>query len=131
MLSILLTNPASTVLARVLAGEIAVAAAELRVLAAAADDTSASGSAALEPRVGVDEVRSYCIAAGLLVDDVHGVGVFTELIPGAEIDGLPYSLDLVDELERLGSQLAPFRDIAGRLHLLARRPSLTGAGQSS
>ncbi|WP_197704412.1 bifunctional 2-polyprenyl-6-hydroxyphenol methylase/3-demethylubiquinol 3-O-methyltransferase UbiG [Jatrophihabitans sp. GAS493] len=122
LISILVANPVSTVLARVLSGEVGVALQELRVLAGA-HDAGADAGQARQLRLGVAEVTAACVTAGLLVEQVHGVGVFTELIPGGEIDGLPYAAEVVGELESLGAQLPPFRDIAGRLRLLARRPA--------
>ncbi|SDJ14434.1 Methyltransferase domain-containing protein [Frankineae bacterium MT45] len=120
LISILVANPVSTVLARVLSGEVGVAVQELRALAGV---DAAAGGHARALRLGVAEVTAACAAAGLVVEQVHGVGVFTELIPGGEIDGLPYAAEVVGELESLGAQLPPFRDIAGRLRLLARRPA--------
>jgi S-adenosylmethionine-dependent methyltransferase len=61
---------------------------------------------------------------------VRGVGVFSELIPFGAPGGVTAAGNSVGEvaaeLEARGGDVAPFRDIAGRLHVLARRPLVNG-----
>jgi hypothetical protein len=56
--------------------------------------------------------------------------VFAELIPFGAPDGVTAAGqpigDLVAELESLGGGLSPFREIASRLHVLARRAPASG-----
>lgn len=54
--------------------------------------------------------------AGLDVEHVHGLGVFTEFAGGDDSDGA------LGELEALAAVRSPYRDIAARRHVLARRP---------
>jgi S-adenosylmethionine-dependent methyltransferase len=56
------------------------------------------------------------------VDLVDGIGVFTELVPGIELER-PGAMTALTELEAATSGLAPYRDIASRLHIIARRPA--------
>src|SRR5690606_6241723 len=57
-------------------------------------------------------------AAGLRVEAVHGIRVFTDLIPAAVAEGDPETLR---ELEVRLSTESPYREIAAQIHLLARR----------
>lgn len=105
LVSVLVGNPVAAVLARALAGEPTAALAELREL---------------DRRVGPDTVRRLCADAGLIVETRRGVGVFSDLVPGAALDA-PGALDDLDELDSAAADRAPFADIAARVHLLARR----------
>ena len=68
---------------------------------------------------------ALCEGMGLVIEQVHGVGVFSELVPGAELDSRPGATEALAELEELATSLPPFRDIASRVHLLARRAPST------
>lgn len=108
-LSVLVANPVAGVLARALAGDLTAALNDLRSL----DD------AAAQP--GPDAVRLLCRAEGLTVEQVHGVGVFSEFVRGEALDR-PGAREALEELEAESATRAPFRDIASNVHLLARRP---------
>ena len=108
--SILVNNPVASVLSRALAGDVASALLELRAM----HDTPGR-------LLDVAAVRAICDSLGLVVEQVHGVGVFSELVPGAELDALADAVDALAELEELASIQSPYREIAGRIHLLARR----------
>ncbi len=108
--SVLVNNPVASVLSRALAGDVGAALVELRSM------DGSPGS-----RLDVASVRTMCEQIGLVVEQVHGVGVFSELVPGAELDSHPDAIDALAELEELASNRPPFRDIASRIHLLARR----------
>jgi S-adenosylmethionine-dependent methyltransferase len=107
--SILVANPAAAVLARVLAGELETAITALRA----------------RPDFGADAIARLCVEVGLDVERVSGLGVFSELIPFGAPVGVTAAgnsvADRVDELEDLSADLSPFREIAARLHILARR----------
>ena len=109
LLSVLVTNPAAGVLSRALAGDVRSALRDLREL----DDR--------ETRIGPTSVRSLCEEHGLLIESVQGIGVFTELIPGASLDA-PGVRDALAELETESAARTPFTEIASRQHILARRP---------
>jgi SAM-dependent methyltransferase len=109
LISILVGNPVASVVARALAGEPAAALAELHEL----DSPQA--------RVGPDEMQRLCVAAGLVVEGRHGVGVFSDLVPGSALD-TPGARDALDRLDSDAAGRSPFAEIAGRVHLLVRRP---------
>lgn len=110
MLSALVANPVAGVLARALAGDLEGALAELR-------------SVDLEfERLGPRGVQEQCRAAGMLIDQVSGIGVFTELVPGGAVDA-PGGRETLAELEAMAATRPPFSEIAARVHVLARRPA--------
>lgn len=59
-------------------------------------------------------------AAGLEVEETHGVRVVADLLPATVLEEDPQA---VLELELELSNRAPFRDVASQLHLFARRPA--------
>jgi S-adenosylmethionine-dependent methyltransferase len=109
LLSVLVSNPAAGVLARALSGDLSSALTELRGLDV---DTH---------RPTPDGIRALCGVNGLVVEAVHGIGVFTELVPGASLDA-PGALEDLAQLEAETATRRPFADIASRVHVLARRP---------
>jgi 2-polyprenyl-3-methyl-5-hydroxy-6-metoxy-1,4-benzoquinol methylase len=109
LMSILVTNPAASVIARALAGEPAAALAELDDLDDAAD------------RIGPDAVLRLCRTAGLEVESRHGIGVFSDLVPGSALDQ-PGARDALERLDAGAADRSPFAEIAARVHLLVRRP---------
>jgi S-adenosylmethionine-dependent methyltransferase len=109
MMSVLVTNPAASVIARALAGEPEAALAELDELTAVA------------ARVGPDVVQQLCRTAGLIVEARHGIGVFSDLVPGSALDQ-PGARDALDRLDAGAAGRSPFAEIAARVHLLVRRP---------
>ncbi|HEV2888531.1 MAG TPA: methyltransferase domain-containing protein [Jatrophihabitans sp.] len=108
VLSVVVANPVAGVLARVLAGDLAGAQSMLSRPNRQAYD--AEGLAGL------------CLAAGLQVQSVEGLGVFTDLVPGIELDR-PGAIAALSELESALAGQPPYRDIAARLHVQARRPA--------
>jgi SAM-dependent methyltransferase len=113
LLSVLVSNPAAAVLARALTGDLAGALEEL---------DSDPG------RVSPAAVTELCAAAGLRVAERHGIGIFTELVPGAAVDRAGAREQLA-ELERRCADRPPFAELAGRVHLVVRRevdPELGG-----
>jgi S-adenosylmethionine-dependent methyltransferase len=108
LLSVLVGNPVAGVLARALGGDLVAALADLRSL----DSSSAAA--------GPDAVQALARAHGLVVEQVHGVGVFAELVPGSALDR-PGAGDALAELEAETSARPPFSEIAARVHVLARR----------
>ena len=106
MLSVLVANPVAGVLGRALAGDVAGALRELDQL----------GGTPAPARV-----HALCARHGLEVEQVHGIGVFTELVPGAALDA-PGARSALTELEARCATRSPFAEIAARVHVLARRP---------
>ncbi len=109
LLSVLVGNPAASVVARALGGEPALALLELHNLDAAT------------ARIGPDTVQRLCESAGLVIESRHGIGVFSDLVPGAALDA-PDARDALARLDADAAGRSPFAEIAGRVHLLARRP---------
>ena len=109
LMSILISNPAAAVIARALAGELAGALAELAAL-----DASAA-------RVGPDAVQQMCASVGFVVESRHGIGVFSDVVPGSALDQ-PGARDALDQLDAEAAGRSPFAEIAARVHLLVRRP---------
>jgi SAM-dependent methyltransferase len=109
IVSVLVGNPVASVIARALAGEPAAALAELREL-------DAPGA-----RIGPAAIEQFARAAGLAVEARHGIGVFSDLVPGSALDA-PGARDALDRLDGEAADRFPFADIAGRVHLLLRRP---------
>ncbi|MBE7187382.1 bifunctional 2-polyprenyl-6-hydroxyphenol methylase/3-demethylubiquinol 3-O-methyltransferase UbiG [Jatrophihabitans endophyticus] len=113
LLSVLVANPVASVVARALAGEPIAALTELRELG--------SESGALDP----DQVEALCRGLGLVPAGErwrHGVGVFSDLVPGAALD-TPGARDAVRALDAEAAGIASFAGLAGRVHLLFRRPA--------
>lgn len=109
LVSVLVANPVAAVIARALAGEPVAALDELRRI-----DSS--------EHLGPDTVARLAERAGLRVEARHGVGVFSDLVPGSAGD-VPGGREAVASLDAESANRAPFADIAGRVHLLLRRPS--------
>lgn len=109
VLSVVVDNPVAAVLARALGGDVPAALEEFSTL----DVTT---------RPGPDAVRALAREHGLLVEQVHGVGVFAELVPGRAVDS-PDAREALAELEARAATRSPFTEIASRVHLLARRPT--------
>jgi S-adenosylmethionine-dependent methyltransferase len=109
-LSVLVANPAAGVLARAIAGDLEAAERELVRLDAGPG------------RPTPETVRQLCAEHGLQIEDVHGVGVFRDLVHGQELDA-PGARETLARLEAACARRRPFADIATRVHVLARRPA--------
>jgi S-adenosylmethionine-dependent methyltransferase len=119
--SVLVANRYAAVLVRALAGRLAEAR---RVL----DDPDGRLGAA-DPvlhRFDTEGLLALLAASGLAIELVQGDGVVADLIAGGVLDGQPGAADQLAELELLVASRVPLRDIASRLHALARRPATTG-----
>lgn len=111
VLSLLLANPVAAVLGRLLAGDVGAALASFRRAQAAGDS--------------IETMAQQCRQAGLSVESVEGLGVFGEFVAGVVLERAGVST-LLAELEQAASGLPPYRDIAARLHVIARRGADTG-----
>jgi len=110
LVSIVVGNPIASVLSRVLAGDVDAA---LDALQAQLDGRS--------DRLGAASLTPLCELAGLRVEQVHGIGVFADLAPSADLSAS--AADKLAQLEVLAAATPPYRDIATRVHVLARRPA--------
>jgi S-adenosylmethionine-dependent methyltransferase len=117
-LSLLVANRDGAVLARAVAGHPDEAA---RVLT---DPAGRWGDAdGVARRFTLDDLAPLVSAAGLAVEQVHGVRVVADLVPSALLDAEPGAAAALLALERALSGRVPFRDLATQLHVLARRPA--------
>lgn len=104
--SIVTGNPVAVVLGRALAGDLDGALESLR--------------RTHENHLRLATLVEACEQAQLAVESVEGLGVFTELVSGIELDR-PGAMTALAELEVAAAGLSPFREIAAKLHLTARR----------
>lgn len=82
--------------------------------------------AGLPRRFTPESLLDLAAAAGLAEPEVHGMRIFSDLLPGgpggpAESD--PQSADSLRALEAAASAHPVLRSLAARLHLFARRPA--------
>ncbi|MCP2169559.1 class I SAM-dependent methyltransferase [Goodfellowiella coeruleoviolacea] len=117
-LSILVANRYAAVLQRAVAGRLADAR---RLLADAAGVGADTGEALLR-RFDVAGLSDLVGRAGLTVELVQGHGVLADLVPGSVLEATPGATEALAELELAAARQPPLRDIAARLHVLARRP---------
>jgi SAM-dependent methyltransferase len=108
--SVLVANRAAAVLSRAIAGQFRLAG-ELLAL----QDPRGTK---LGRRFDAGEVAALLEAEGLAVEQVHGVRVVADLVPGVIADSDP---DALVAFELAASAESPYRDFATQLHVLARR----------
>lgn len=110
--SVIVANLAAAVLARAISGHLAAAHALLT------DPAGSAGPAdRLRRRYDARSAGDLLAGAGLAVEQIHGVRVITDLVPGVVLDSEQEQLRTI---ETLAATLPPYRDIATQLHLLAR-----------
>lgn len=73
-------------------------------------------------RFTVDELTELVSDGGLVPGPVHGVRVFTDLVPGSLLDSEPASVAGLAELERAVSERPEYFPLAVQVHVLAERP---------
>lgn len=114
--SVLVANPVAAALHRAVTGRFAEAR---RVLA---DPAGRWGDKDPAPRrFAREELCGLLARAGFAVTEVHGVRIFTDLVPGALVDGDPAAAEALLALEQAAAAHPVLRDIALQLHALARR----------
>lgn len=115
--SVLVANRYAAVLVRTLAGKFADAR---RLL----DDPDGRLGPAdpLLRRFDTGALRALLEGSGLTVELMQGDGVVVDLVPGGVLETHPGAGEQLAELELSAAERAPLRDIASRLHALARRP---------
>jgi S-adenosylmethionine-dependent methyltransferase len=114
VVSVLVANRMAALLNRALAGRLTEAAA------LAEDPAGRLPAEALLRRYDTDGLLTLLTDAGLTVELVQGHGVLSELVPGSVLQQDPSAPDAMAALELRLAQVSPLRDIAARLHVLAR-----------
>lgn len=115
-LSLVVANRDAAVLARALAGRPDEAARALT------DPDGRWGPAdGVARRWTLPALLALVAAAGLVVEQVHGVRTVADLVPSAVLDNEPGAAAALLALERTLSARSPFRDVATQLHVLAVR----------
>ncbi|WP_019630734.1 methyltransferase domain-containing protein [Actinomadura atramentaria] len=116
-LSVLAAGRLGAVLHRALGGGFADAAHAL------ADPAGRFGEQDRVPRRFTRESLGELVAgAGLDCAALHGVRIFTDLVPGALTDGDAEAAAALRELEAVAAVHPVLRDLAAQLHLVADRP---------
>jgi S-adenosylmethionine-dependent methyltransferase len=114
-LSLLVAQRHAAVVARAMAGHFQQALALLDP-----DPQVASGRSA--HRYARDELEALVEGAGFVVDTVHAVRVFADLVPGSLLDLEPGASAALVELEQAVAARPEYFPLATQLHLLAHRP---------
>jgi S-adenosylmethionine-dependent methyltransferase len=111
--SVLVANRVAAVLSRAVGGHFDVAAHLL-----ADPDGRAGARDTLRRRFTAQSAGDLLAAAGLAVEEISGVRVVADLLPGALLEG---HADALLAFELAVSALRPYRDVATQLHLFARK----------
>jgi S-adenosylmethionine-dependent methyltransferase len=111
--SVLVANRVAAVLSRAVGGHLDVATALL-----ADPDGRAGARDTVRRRFTAEAAADLLTAAGLAVEEISGVRVVADLLPGAVLEG---HVDALLAFELAVSTLRPYRDIATQLHLFARK----------
>jgi SAM-dependent methyltransferase len=122
VLSVLVANRFAAVLTRAMAGRLADARELLDDPDGRVPSRDDGGHDALRRRLDTVRLRALLHDAGLIVELLQGDGVVTDLVPGAILEANPGAAEALAELELRAAVTPPLRDIASRLHAMARRP---------
>lgn len=115
--SVLVANRYAAILHRAIAGRIVDAR---RLL----DDDAGQLAGTRDPllrRFDVPGLEALVEKVGLTVEVLQGHGVVSDLVPGVVLDANPGAAEALAQLELEAATRSPLRDVAARLHVLARR----------
>lgn len=118
LVSVLVANRYAAVLHRAVAGRLDEAAE----LLADRDGRLHGPGETLQRRFDHDGLQRVLVAAGLVVERVQGEDVLADLVPGSVLEATPGAREALRELELSAATVPPLRDVAARLHAVARRP---------
>jgi 2-polyprenyl-3-methyl-5-hydroxy-6-metoxy-1,4-benzoquinol methylase len=113
--SVLVANRTAALLHRAIAGKLGEAAR------LAEDPAGRLPHETLLRRFATDGLLTLLTDAGLTVELVQGHGVVSELVPGSVLQRDSSARDALAELELRLARTPPLRDIAARLHAVARK----------
>lgn len=113
-LSLLAAGLGGAVLARALAGHFT----EARQVLTAPDGSWGEGDP-MPRRFAPEQLTALVTGTGLEVAAVHGVRVFTDLVPGPTEETEPDAQEALARLEAAAAALPAFHSIASQLHVLA------------
>ena len=113
VLSLLVAQRHAAVVARAMAGHFTQA---LTLLDAGPGERDGRAG----HRFTADEAAALVSEAGFVVETVHGVRIFADLVPGSLLDLEPGATAALVELERAVSERSEYLPLATQLHLLAR-----------
>ncbi len=112
--SVLAANRNAAVLSRAIAGQFAEARHAL------CDPAGRWGAGdAIARRFTPDRLTDLVTEAGLRVRAVHGVRVFSDLVPDSFLDAQPGAFEALLALESSAAEQPAFHAVASQLHLLA------------
>jgi S-adenosylmethionine-dependent methyltransferase len=114
--SVVVANRYAALLHRAIAGRLA----EARTLLD--DPTGRLTGESLLRRFDTAGLERLLTDAGFAVELIQGSGVLTDLVPGPVLEASLGAAEALAELELRAATVGPLRDVATRLHALARRP---------
>jgi 2-polyprenyl-3-methyl-5-hydroxy-6-metoxy-1,4-benzoquinol methylase len=112
--SVLVSNRVAAIFAKAMGGNFESA---FTLLADA--DGQAGGRDTVRRRFDAESATALLAKAGLTVEEIHGVRVVADLVPGGVLER---DHEALTAFELATAALSPFRDVASQLHFLARRP---------
>jgi S-adenosylmethionine-dependent methyltransferase len=127
--SVLVANRYAAVLTKAMAGRLVEAG---RLLADPDGRVAGSGQDGLRRRLDTARLTALLEGAGLTVELLQGDGVVAGLVPAVALEANPGAADALAELELRAAGTPPLRDVAARLHAVARRrgPAATAPAAS-
>jgi SAM-dependent methyltransferase len=116
-LSLLVSQQHAAVIARAMAGHLTSARALLEDAAPSVD----ADSRLVERRFTADQVTGLLEAGGYTITAVHGIRVFSDLVPSSLLDLEPGAATALLDLERAVAGRPEYLTLAAQLHTLAVR----------
>lgn len=115
LVSVLVANRYAAVMHRAITGRLVEARRLLD------DPAGQLAEESLSRRFDTAGLTRLLADGGLAVELIQGHGVVADLVPGSVLDGNPGAADALAQLELAAATTPPLRDVAARLHALARR----------
>jgi SAM-dependent methyltransferase len=118
--SVLVPGRYGAILHRAIAGRLVEARAMLEGDAGDTGRGTGTGDA-VRRRFDVHGLDAVLRGAGLDVEVLQGYGLVSDLVPGAVVETTPGAAEALAQLELAAAARPPLRDVAARLHALARK----------